>query len=144
MIKTKKDKTHIIFCICGFGVIKKEPKIIKKREKKLKTKSRERNSENFVLFSFLRENSLVAMFVIPKSEKIAIIETKEIAKVNFPYSVTPKILTAKITKANPNNPVIASDKDNQRVFLKTVCFIPRLLKRKSFIFTLHPNKFIIL
>lgn len=132
-INIKNPKTKIILCMAGFSVIKKDPITIRAREIKLKTKSNNRNSENF-LFSLSLENSLVAIFIIPKSENIAIIETKENAKVNFPYSVTPKNLTAKITKINPNNPVTTSGKDNQMVFFKTVCLIPRLLKRKSFIF----------
>ena len=131
----KGPNTKIILCIERLGVIKKAPVIMNTNAIKLKTRSKDRSSENCFRFSLSRENSRVAICVMPRSENIAIMETKEKAKVNFPYSVTPKNLTAKITKANPNKPFTTSATESHRVFFRTVCFIPKLLKRKSLIFT---------
>ena len=80
------------FLISKSEVIKKEVRKIRIIDIKPKRIFRERTAGNSFSLALSLENSLVRIFDRPKSNKATNKETKAKAKVNFPYSVTPKTL----------------------------------------------------
>ena len=72
-------------------VMKKETTSIRINVIMLNKTFRAKTSGNSFSFFLSLENSLIIMLGKPKLEKITNKETNAKAKVNFPYSVTPKI-----------------------------------------------------
>ena len=121
---------QIIFLISKSEVIKKELTKVAINIKEDNITSNVKIPEKLFSLLLSLDNSLVETSITPKSEKMDIMETKENAKANLPYSVAPKILTTYTIKTNANILITISDKTNQKVFFTMVWRIPILLKSK--------------
>src|SRR3989344_1804162 len=92
LLKTKKVRIHKACLVSIPLVIKKEPIKAAIKMKSDRITCKPKISLKFFSFSLLRENSLVAISEIPILEKMDTTKANEKAKVNFPYSLAPKVL----------------------------------------------------